>query len=275
MALLRIGHIGFCLAILPVGVPSGAQSLNFHVDVSESGQISLVNDSAKPIEAFHLFERCKAWGEPNWFIRDALESPGTTTSDIHGANLRFSQTIGVEPGGRWDVASLPQPQSERADCEGRVDAVIFADGGYEGKAAGVRAVQAFRDGILASLNYWSDTFARENPDGSNLASLLADAKRRQSDSRNGFLKFLPPSGESEPPLAAYWTGRNLVELNIVARLSKKSDSEKASGDYQHIRGFIERWRNKIDGDTSMKKLTSEFPAVSENSDQPGPIGSQH
>lgn len=259
-------------------LPLVAQSSSYHmelVDVApEITQIVLVNDSSQPIEAFHVLEKCDA-GDA-WWSRDALSGPGgprSTSSDIHGAHGRFSQTIGVEPGGRWDGQYLPK--SNGYECGERADAIIFADGSYEGDEAAVCSLMAKRDGVTSALKYWTDKFEGENPDGSTLSSIFAEAKRRKAEDDVRMSTYrIHVNTEPEPPQREYWLGRLLVDQNLLVHLPKEFPSDKASAIFLHAAGFIGDWKEKFDKDTSMKKLSLIFRPISMPAEQSAETAAQ-
>jgi hypothetical protein len=251
-------------------LPLFAQNSSYHLEVLQDPPhlVVLVNDSKQPIEGFHVLEKCET--RDRWWSRDALTNAGGphgTTSDIHGAHTRFSQTIGVEPGGRWDG----QPQTvekvwERAtnetssfECLERIDAVIFADGSWDGDEAALRSLMAQRDGVAAGLKYWAEKYAGENPDGSTLSSIIAEAKRRQAEDEAWIRQYASRRGaEMEPLLQEYWTGRFLVDANVLPR---EVPVVNVSGVFRHATGWIGDWQEKLDNDVSLKKLRVAFPAT--------------
>ena len=266
MPILTVRGRASIMLVVSSGLPLIAQSSNYHMELVDVGpgitNTVLVNDSSQPIEAFHVLEKCDA-GD-GWWDRDVLSGPGApggTSSDIHGAHGRFSRTIGVEPGGRWDGQHLGKDKGR--ECQERADAVIFADGSYEGDEASVRSLMAQRDGVAAELKYWAEKFKGENPDGSTLSSILAEARRRKKEDDAWLNSYrLYVNTEPEPLLREYWLGRWLVDQNLLVHLPEELPADKASAIFIHAAGFIGDWKEKFDNDVSMKKLSLIFQPIS-------------
>jgi hypothetical protein len=72
------------------------------------------------------------------------------------------------------------------------------------------------DGVAAALKYWAEQFKGENPDGSTLSSIFAEAKRRKAEDdvrMNTYRIYV--NTEPEPLLREYWLGRLLVDQNLL------------------------------------------------------------
>jgi len=161
-------------------------------------------------------------------------------------------------------------------CGVQVDAVVFADGSYEGDPDSVRAIQAGRDGILASVNYWLDKFSRENPDEAYFAALKAEVEDRFKQGMSVHSKFVIQSltAEKQPLSVAYWYGRLDADGKVKQMISMGLTGKKSAENYQHIADEIARWKKKIETDVSREKLRAEFPPITEDSVKPEPLAAQ-
>jgi hypothetical protein len=271
MRLLAIRGAVFCLAVTPGWLPLAAQSSSYHTQLSNDtngrSRIILVNDSDKPIEAYHASQRCQAGGV--YSSEDVLDHPGVTSGSIHGPDGERAPRSGfVERGGRWDtfMSITTNPSNNSAEkCDTRIEAVLFADGSYEGKEAVARGLKARRDGIRASVSYWENKFNSEDPDGSSLAVLHAEAKRIVSENRVKLNKYQFNLLKDDSPslLHQYWAGRLQVDTNVAGHFPSDASEEKQSGSFHYLANYIHTWKTKIDNDVAMKRLDTVFPPFSE------------
>jgi|GEM_PF-7049568 hypothetical protein len=270
----------FGLALLIAISSMNAQSWHLETPYSPRSP-EVVNDSHKTIEAYSSFHLCpnKAFTPGKiWHDQDALDSSGITTGDMKAADGKQMHSIGIEPGGRWIMPGTPGQivNEKEISCELQVDAILFTDGSYEGDEASVRALQARRDGIRASVNYWSEKFNIENPDPSDFATLRNQAKDRLKQERDIFDKYLYAAlnSETQPLSMAYWNGRIQVDQNVEHWISDSLSGEKALKNYQRSASDIARWQKKIETDISMQNLSAEFPPVTEDSVKPENLAAQ-
>jgi hypothetical protein len=249
--------------------PLPAQGSGYHVELSDerSGhrEIILVNDSDKPIEAFHLVNRCASGGSSAQM--DTLGSPYAVLS-IDEPDGRRTHRAAVEPGERWDTQSGTATLATKngiQECDTEVDAVLFGDGSHAGRDDVARSMKAKRDGIVASVNYWADRIGRENPDGSGLATLRNDAERLAvaDDAEKRMYPFNSLGDDAVRPLLyEYWLGRNQVDAYVALQVPKELNQDKAAVNLRKVVDFVAKWKNKIDSNLAMKNLNLEFPPVS-------------
>jgi hypothetical protein len=228
--------------------------------------IRLVNDSRQPIEAFYVSQHRDLCGA--YSIHDALQGWGSTQGDIHGADSRPYRGASVEPGGWWNGGFVSHYTDNNGDheCLVEIDAVIFGDGSYEGKEEVVQGLKAYRDGIRASVNDWSEKLKGESWDESSLSTLSAEAALREAGDRHQQSKypFNPIRDETKPLMRWYWEGREQVEENTAIQLSSKLTGEEATGRIQKVAHIIALWKKKIDNDLSLQRLDAKFPPISES-----------
>jgi len=159
-----------------------AQTRHYRMELSSgtSGYVILENDSQSSIEAFHVKGQCGSVGMEA--TSDILEGPNGRFPNV-AADTR-SQRGGIH---RWErvsfanVTFIAQPQP----CTWKVEmnAVIFSDGSYEGDDAQVKALQAERDGIAASINYWAARMKTPPATPAELDLIEADAKTQSQNDR--------------------------------------------------------------------------------------------
>src|SRR5580700_6004196 len=146
-----------CLSMLCGCTPLLAQVRGCHMELSDgtSGWVILVNDSEKTVEAYHLSAKCMSEGRPRMGMEasyDALDSAGTSRSGpgkvIAGI---FTHSDVAEPGTRMVSMENLAPQPFGCVWDAKFDAVIYADGSYEGDEMKVRRLQARRDGVVADV----------------------------------------------------------------------------------------------------------------------------
>jgi hypothetical protein len=260
----------FGFALLTAVLPLSAQG--WHLEVQDQGRVYLVNDSSKTIEAFYGFGFCRDGGLPASFGAGLNDVLGLyNDNDMQGQG--FLPGIGVEPGGRWNTIF-----SQNGQCEGKVDAVVFSDGTYAGNPFSVRAIQARREGIRASVNYWSEEFSKQNPDASDFAALTADAKHRVAeDWRMAHQVTSIALNRSVPDTLpmAYWYTRVVVDQQVEVWCSYPTDGKATAEYYQQLASKFAQWKKMIDTNVAMQKLRAEFPPVTEDSAKPEPLAAQH
>jgi hypothetical protein len=245
-----------CLTML-CGCALLAQSRSYHMELSDgtSGWGILVNDSQKTIEAYHFSAKCRGVrpGESGLELSyDALDFDGTVIG-FQGPGGLVTQRDVSEPGARIAVQQLlPQPSCEwKAD----INAVLYADGSYEGDEMSARGLQARRDGIAASVKYWTDRLSQESAGKPNLEATHTDAERlTQEDEKKAHM--FPGCGKL-PLTCQYWRGRSHVDRSVA--LKAKSQKDGSEGSYRRIVQFVTRWEKKIEADVALKKLDAVFP----------------
>jgi hypothetical protein len=152
-------------------------------------------------------------------------------------------------------------------CEAAtVNAVLFADGTFTGRQGSMRALKARRDGISASVNFWVERLARENPDGSTLNAIADEATGRVAKDREmeGVYPFVNFRDESpKQPLREYWIGRNQVDENIRQQLTHRPSTEPPRDRFRVVALDLYDWKKKIDSDVALQKLNSILPPISD------------
>jgi hypothetical protein len=268
MSLHRLCVSVFGFGLLFAGIPLKSQmtSQSWHVESTGDPFAKLVNDSDMPIEAVSSFLRCFGAARYVWHNSDALLSPSLETSSFRSADGRY--LIGLKPGNSMNLSD------DR--CGVQVDAVIFADGRYEGSPDSVRAIQAGRDGILASVNYWLTIFSKENPDDANFAALKTQAENRHKQDSDTLGKFsiLSMGDEKQSLSQAYWYGRTNTDLHVRQMILMDFTGDKATERYQHYVDRLTQWKKKIETDVSRENLRAEFPPVTEDSVKPDNLAAQ-
>jgi hypothetical protein len=248
----------FCLLTAVAQLPAFGQSPGYHFEYSdgpmnhpESHWVTFVGNSDKPIEAYEMREQ-KLGGEFCAERRcDILDNPGLTP---------------LERGEKWDYGYLSWGPDGK-ECEPRADAVIFADGSYEGNEAVVRALMADRDGVAAALNHWSQEISAKKPGASSLDELLDEAESRINEDRPEQPQH-PPSlsgaDETEALPREYWRGRYMVDRFVNSELSTAETNDVAmTRSFLWILRSVETWRTKINTSLSMKMLNIKFPPTTE------------
>jgi hypothetical protein len=223
-----------------------------------------VNDSDRPIQAFKILERSRDGGFCSAGGWDLLSGPGEA--------FRYpSRDRGIERGGSRDYGYLTRTSSGQ-ECEPKIDALIFADGTYEGDEAVVRAMKAARDGLVSGLNYWSQEVRGKKPNDASLAVLLDRAESRlERDIEEEREHPLSPSGaeEREALLHQYWAGRHSVDSSLKSQLSRElADSVQVANNFQWVVRTIDAWRAKIDTGVTTKALNITNPPISDPAEPP-------
>jgi hypothetical protein len=265
--------------VFAMALPLAAQSASYHLEYATGpGQLThvvLVNDSQQPIEAFHFASECNGHSGGIGSI-DVFDGPGFSGS-MRGADGRQSRIFGVEPGGSWaagfgSTCSVQPPEkeghvtsSETSNSETRFDAILFADGSYEGSGAVMRALKARRDGIVANVRYWNDRLKAADAGPPDLDAVTAEVRRRMDEEKIKLRRsYRVGIDQAETPMGAYWEGRLQVDQNLENWATAKSprDGEPVETVAQ-IAQFFDEWNRKIENDAAMKKLDAELPPVSE------------
>jgi hypothetical protein len=181
-----------CLAALPLF----AQDRGYHVELSDGPKlgngtlllVTLVNDSQKPIEAYDAQAKCwvgddsRAGSGANY---DALTIAGDSVSNPYDSgSLSARHNTVLRPGGRM-VTQLGLISEPGCEWKPDVEAVLYADGTYGGDETAARGLQAYRDGVVASVRDWVNTFAdpgtlrqEAGMSAEGLAAIKAEAQRR-------------------------------------------------------------------------------------------------
>ena len=254
--------------------PSSAQTPGYHVEVTEGtrGPIILVNDSAKSIEAFFLWQQCgTALGRPihdtqrasgsafSPDIQDALSDGGDRMGvwSADGRNLKQPEVIA--PGQRFITSTSLASDPESMKCELKIIAAVFTDGTFEGDDQALSSIQARRDGIATGVRYWT---AKLNPESGEMPgpeAILADAESRshadeqELQTIGGGLKVV------FTPAYNYWSGRSQVDDFVARNLKSRSQHQGPTNALKSTARWLDQWQKKFDGDIAMKKLAAAFP----------------
>ena len=268
MTLFALGRILICVPVTLVCWPAAAQTSGYHTELEEhpAGHpfVVLVNDSEKSIEALTVSQQCKTGGLSA--IVDSLHSPKNLTGIESAGSGRPTRANVLEPGARW-VTSVEIIQDSNASCgAARVNAVLFTDGTFAGRQGSIRALKGRRDGISASVNFWVERLAQENPDGSNLKGLADEATGRVAKDREmeGVYPFVNFRDDSPTqPLREYWIGRHQVDENIRQQLTHRQSTKPARDRFHVVALDVDDWKKKVDSDLALQKLNSIFPPISD------------
>ena len=264
---LRLMPLRFlCFAILCGALPLFPQDRGYHVELSDGPKlksgtlllVTLVNDSRKPIEAYDAQARCwsgDVWKTGNGTNYDALTVAADTISkpNDEGTRLVTHGTV-LEPGGRMftQLNLLSQPGCE---WKAEVDAVLYADGTYGGDETVARGLQAYRDGVVASVRDWVNTFANQDagtPAG-NISAIEAEAQRRMDKDADG-------RGCIDPlPVCQYWLGRHFIDFSVAAQVKAQTPNESPEQTYERVSQFVARLNRKIRDDFALEILDRVFP----------------
>jgi hypothetical protein len=250
-----------CLTTLCGCVPLLAQGRGYHMELSDgsSGWAILVNDSQKTIEAYHFSAKCRSAGRmksATEYSYDALDSGGTSRSGPPtGAVAGIHTTRDVaERGTRMVSMENLLPQPDGCVWDAGFDAVIYADGSYEGDEIRVRGLQARRDGVAECVKYWANRLAQEAVDRASLETIRADAERLTEEDRKETI-----SRCSKLPLACeYWRGRSQVDTTVAHDTRPWKDGPYIEG-YGGIIQKYARHEKKVEADVALKRLDVVFP----------------
>jgi len=247
------------LAMLCGCVPLLAQSRNYHAEIANEPdrRFILVNDSKEPIEAFHASVECH---DPTSSVEiDMRVSSEETYDALAGSRKRWWLWDGltakgdvVEPGERFNIGGT---LNAVCNWEPNVDAVIYADGSYDGNELAVRRLQARRDGLATGVKFWADKLNRDTPHGSDLDAMVAVAKRMASiDSAIAAFSeqhtlWLPSS---------YWRGRHEADGPVAERL-QRMPKDHPEQSYEQLVQFVTGWQREIEDNLALKRLEVTFP----------------
>lgn len=258
MSSRRVPLLLTCVAML-WSSPLLAQGRGYHMELSDgtSGWAILVNDSQKIIEAYHFSAKCLSAGRlkgATEYSYDALQNSGTSMGVPPTGVAGISHRDVLEPGARTVAADnlLPQPSGCVWDAD--FDAVIYADGSYEGDEMKVRGLQARRDGIAERLEYWANRLAQEAKDKASLETIRASAERLKEEDRKKTVSIcskLPVSCE-------YWRGKYQIDGGVAMHTRPWKDGPQLDG-YGGIIQIYARHEKKIEADVALKKLDAAFP----------------
>ena len=259
-----------------------AQTRHYRVRFAPEGQsvsTILINDSEKAIEAYSVSSRCQSRGAGP---RIGDEFDILTIPEDSGEIHRSKKDVvisSVEPGGQRRLGAIsggPLPTG----CEWTVESsgVIYADGTYEGDESVVRNLQARRDGVAASVKFWSDRFGQTNSGAPN-ASVTADEAMQliQRDMAKTMELCSHQARAREFTLTCeYWRGRTEPDSSLQAMERRFKDGPEE----RDIAGVFDKWEKKIEGDMAMNKVGAVFPVPAEvpgrtdptarSAGQPGP-----
>jgi len=271
MSSLANYEVAFCSAVL-LGLQVAAQTPTFHLELADGSlgyqTLVLVNDLDKPIsiEAMHLTQRCPSGG--SYGALDFWDDPIVGQDNVihlpEGSTISH-KFIEIDPGGKWQTGfslmTLTSSKGVVEKCEPKIDAVFFTDGSHEGKDEAVRSLKARRDGISASVGYWSDRLNGEDPKKSDLEALRIEAECLVDEDRATLFKypFVVPQDDSEPLLNGYWSGRLYADMKVLAFLPERPEPKN----FSELSNLIVWWKKRFDTNIASKKLDIEFPWLSE------------
>lgn len=264
-------------------LPSSAQNPSYHVELSDgtSGRVILLNDSAKPIEAFFIWQQCgTAIGmsihdtqRPSGsgfsaHIQDALSGPGDRIG-IPGSRERMA--VVVAPGGRF-ISSMSIASDPRSmKCEVKIIAGVFTDGSTEGVVQALSSMQASRDGIASGVRHWNATLNPASGEMPDPEAILSDAESRSlTDQQKLQISHGPVLRILLTPAYNYWTGRSQVDNWIANSMKDELPRHDPADALKSLARMIGYWQKKMDTDVAMKKLALAFPLPDgiDESDQP-------
>jgi hypothetical protein len=227
--------------------------------------VTLVNDSQKPIEAYDAQAKCwvgDVWRAGSGANYDTLTVAADSISSPYDEGARLvTQNAVLRPGGRMitQLNLLTQP-----GCEWKpdVDAVLYADGTYGGDETAARSLQAYRDGIVASVRDWVKTLAEPiifHPEAGtpaeNIAAIKVEAERRSDKDKDvGNRHCMDPL-----PVCKYWLGRRSIDLNIALHMKPQRPNEPPEQIYQRVTQMVARLNKKIRDDVALEILDRVFP----------------
>jgi hypothetical protein len=145
---------------------------------------------------------------------------------------------------------VPQPSGCVWDAD--FDAVIYADGSYEGDEMTVRRLQARRDGVAAGVKYWADKLAQEAVDKAGRETIRAEAERLKDEDLR---KITNRCRKLE---CEYWRSIFQVDINVAANTRPSENSPPLEG-YGGIVQTYARHEQKIEADVALKNLGVVFP----------------
>jgi hypothetical protein len=179
--------------------------------------------------------------------------------------------MGIEHGGSLELGFLAGTSKAKGsqECGAKFDAVIFADGTYEGNEAAVRSLKALRDGLIAGVSYWARELNGRQSEELNESNLLYKLESRLEEdiANQRRYDFLQPGADLvETPLYAYWEGRVAVDRGLKYKFSKISSDDSPSVTFQNFARFIAAWKMRIEAVVSVKKLNTTFPPISDPSE---------
>jgi hypothetical protein len=144
----------------------------------------------------------------------------------------------------------------RPDCEkiGEVDAVLFADGTYGGDEDAARDLQAYRDGVAASVRDWVTTLNQFGALSTNAGAIQTEAQRRQDKDFAGIRATLGQSTAT-----SYWNGRLAIDGNLWPETKPRSQDETPDVTFQRAVQVAAALNKKIQDDIALKRLDVVFP----------------
>ena len=270
----RLPHaLAIATTAVCICAPSYAQTPGYHVELTEgTSLVTLVNDSAKPIEAFFLWKQCgTALGMSIYetqrpsgssyapHIQDALSGGGDRSGIPGSRERRAIQSEVVAPGGRFVTTMTVSSDPESMKCELKIIAAVFTDGTFEGDDQALSSIQARRDGIATGVRYWTAKLNRESGEMPEPEAILADAESRshadeqELQTIGGGLKVV------FTPAYNYWSGRSQVDDFVARDLKGRSQHQDPTKALKSTTRWLDQWQKKFDGDIAMKKLAAAFP----------------
>ena len=247
---MSLGLAGAALACMAVVVLGQSQSYSLELSDGTTGRVMVVNESDQPMEAFHFHSECGNGGFE--FVEDQLASwgSGSDLTDLSGRHFRSPYLLGPHQRGMSMRRVMPQPSGCAAHSD--IDAVVYADGSYEGDESAVQALQARRDGMAAALQFWIERLNGEDLQRLDVGSLGEEAGRLKHTDETKY------SCRVAPIACSYWLGRLQVDQNVLLQL-KPNDGEDDPATLRRILGLLVRWQKKIGDDAAFKKLDGQFP----------------
>lgn len=250
----RVVSLASAVCFLCVSPRLTAQAHGYHLELSDgaSGFVTLVNDSSKTIEAFHMKascedERTSRLGASTSLDYDMLWTPSRFAGAARGHDGRPvgpPQPDVIGPGQRMQ-SSANIPQSIGRVWHPEVDAVIYSDGSYDGSNDGVRSLQIWRDGLAEELQYWSAKL-HQSPTPLDPYAIATEAQRR-ADSY---------MGQPEGILNDYESAKRQVALSLAIQAGGNLSVDELR---RRQVDLIDRWAKKLDDDAAFKKMQLVFP----------------
>ena len=233
-------------------LPLSAQSRSYHMELADgtSGRVAVANDSAKPIEAFHITGRCGQAGIATGY--DVLQSPRDGGSlFLDPERQRISRDGVIAPQTRVFLTTQFDPQPSGCAWKGVIDGVIYTDGSFEGEGDAVRRMMAHRDGIVAAVNYWSSRLLHEGAEREDPGALAESAKSMITTDR------MKGGNDPQSLQFEYWQGRSMVDRDISMWLKTTNDAPQIM--FERTVSDVKSWQMKIEGNIALKKLDATFP----------------
>ena len=223
-----------------------------------------MNDSTKSIEAYVAHRTCHShivpsdWADTLIGAWNAIQPDGTFILKKSG------EAVKPREGRLMNLLAVPGISDEGTPCENHIDAIIFADGSYEGPEALVRALNARRDAFSARLSFWQDRINRKTADKPSLKHIREDAMHIVDEDKEA-LDYMQQHHLQDlhlKPWYEFWTGKLWADEQFVRLVPSDSHEENAAEELYKIRNSLTESEKKFDGDLATKRLDAIFPPLS-------------